>query len=117
MRMLFCEHQALRFDSFQLQEGVRGLFRGNGVNCMKVMPETAIKMFVFDMAKSALNSDPNLVSGPQRFVAGGFAGAVSQIVVYPLEVIKTRLNLSPASMYPPPPLPLPPASRRSGTAV
>ena len=109
-----CEHQSsvvylalclciaprtLWLSPFQLQDGTRGLFRGNGVNCMKVMPETAIKMFVFDRAKAALNNDPNLVSGPQRFLAGGFAGAVSQVIVYPLEVIKTRLNLSPASMY------------------
>jgi solute carrier family 25 phosphate transporter 23/24/25/41 len=66
---------------------------------MKVMPETAIKMFVFDIAKSTLSSDPNLISGPQRFIAGGFAGAVSQVMVYPLEVIKTRLSISPPSMY------------------
>ena len=63
------------------------------------MPETAIKMFVFDFAKSALNSDPNLISGPQRFIAGGFAGAVSQMIVYPLEAIKTRLSVSPSNMY------------------
>jgi solute carrier family 25 phosphate transporter 23/24/25/41 len=69
------------------------------VNCIKVMPETAVKMFVFDFAKSWANSDPNLVSGPQRFVAGGFAGAVSQVMVYPLEVIKTRLSVSPPSLY------------------
>jgi solute carrier family 25 phosphate transporter 23/24/25/41 len=66
---------------------------------MKIMPETAIKMFVFDFAKGALSSDPNLISGPQRFLAGGFAGAVSQVIVYPLEVIKTRLSISPPSMY------------------
>ena len=63
------------------------------------MPENAIKMFVFDFSKSVLSSDPNLISGPQRFVAGGFAGAVSQIVIYPLEAIKTRLSVSPANMY------------------
>lgn len=63
------------------------------------MPETAIKMFMFDVSKSAISSDPNLISGPQRFIAGGFAGAVSQIMVYPLEAIKTRLSVSPSSMY------------------
>lgn len=78
---------------------MRSLFRGNGVNCLKVMPETAVKMFVFDFAKSALSSDPNLISGPQRFIAGGLAGAVSQMIVYPLESIKTRLSVSPSSTY------------------
>ena len=81
------------------QEGIKSLFRGNGVNCLKIMPDTAVKMFIFDVSKSAMSSDPNLISGPQRFVAGGFAGAVSQIMVYPLEAIRTRLSVSPQSMY------------------
>lgn len=31
-----------------LKDGFKGYFKGNGINCMKKVPEIAIKFYVFD---------------------------------------------------------------------
>ena len=74
--------------------GWRAFWRGNGANVAKVVPETATKYVAFDALKSALASDPGNATVLERFAAGGMAGAAAQTVVYPLEIVKTRVSLS-----------------------
>lgn len=74
--------------------GYSQLWMGNGVNCLKIAPEVGIKLLSFDMFKNQLAQDPSNVTVQERFVAGGMAGVLSQITVYPFEVIKTRLSMS-----------------------
>ncbi|EEH58646.1 uncharacterized protein MICPUCDRAFT_14714 [Micromonas pusilla CCMP1545] len=75
--------------------GVRAFFRGNGANVLKVVPETAVKFAAFDLLKRTIATDPGNVTIAERFAAGGLAGVASQALVYPLEVIKTRLAVTP----------------------
>ena len=79
--------------------GARAFFQGNGANCVKVAPETAIKMGAFDTLKPLLASDPAAVTTLERFVAGGLAGALAQGTIYPLETVKTRLALAQPGQY------------------
>ena len=80
-----------------LQQGTAGaggiwqLWKGNGANCIKITPEMAIKLFTFDLIKNHTATDPDNVSVGERFVAGGLAGVTSQVSIYPMEVVKTRL--------------------------
>jgi solute carrier family 25 (mitochondrial phosphate transporter), member 23/24/25/41 len=62
--------------------GVRGFFQGNGLNCAKILPESAAKFFVYEHIKRALasGSPSNELSIGQRFVAGSVAGALSQVI-------------------------------------
>jgi len=75
--------------------GVRALWMGNGVNCVKIAPEMALKLYSFDVFKSALanneDDDPSHVSRRVRFVAGGCAGALSECFIYPIDVLLTRM--------------------------
>jgi len=75
--------------------GLKGLWRGNGVSVMKIIPESAIKFWAYEQAKMliASNNRTGQISGAERFVAGSIAGAISQTAVYPLEVLKTRMAL------------------------
>jgi solute carrier family 25 phosphate transporter 23/24/25/41 len=72
--------------------GLRGFWRGNFINCLKVVPESALKFFAFESLKpiftSRLHHELQL---HERLVAGSFAGMVANACVYPLETIKTRL--------------------------
>lgn len=78
--------------------GVRAFWQGNGANVLKVMPESAIKFYVYDQIKVAkLTGD--LLPVSERLFAGCIAGAVSQLVVYPLDVTKTRLALASVGTY------------------
>jgi solute carrier family 25 phosphate transporter 23/24/25/41 len=81
-----------------LDGGVRTFWRGNGMNCVKIIPESAIKFYVFEKAKrwvaEVQGLDPNdsdSIGIGGRFVAGGIGGLVSQFSIYPIETIKTRL--------------------------
>ena len=68
--------------------GVRGLWRGNGINVLKIAPESAIKFGAYDTLKRMVrgNADRELKIY-ERFVCGSLAGGISQTVIYPLEVI------------------------------
>lgn len=68
--------------------GIRGFFVGNGLNVIKIVPESAIKFWAFESAKSILAKatdaeDKNSISVGARFIAGGMAGLCSQFTIYP----------------------------------
>ncbi|CAI5960438.1 unnamed protein product [Closterium sp. NIES-64] len=82
--------------------GVGAFFKGNGINVVKVAPESAIKFYAYELLKRAI-SPPAAAGGAgageksgetavTRLVAGGMAGAVAQTAVYPLDLVKTRLQ-------------------------
>ncbi len=73
--------------------GIRSLFAGNGLNVVKVMPESAIKFGAYEASKRALariegHNDPKHLHAASQFLAGGLGGVVSQCVVYPLDTLK-----------------------------
>ncbi|KAG0213779.1 hypothetical protein BGX31_001213, partial [Mortierella sp. GBA43] len=95
------------------QGGVKTFFRGNGLNIIKIAPESAIKFYTYETSKSFIvHHLPSLCIQPHhpnghaakaqhrdiatsgRFLAGGIAGLVSQFSIYPLETIKTRMMSS-----------------------
>ncbi|KAL8275146.1 hypothetical protein Esti_000896 [Eimeria stiedai] len=108
--------------------GWQGFFRGNLTNCLKVVPETAIKFYTYDLCKHALarrkqqqllqqqqqqlqqqqmqtqhqmllQQEPHLQLR-ERFVCGAAAGLCAQLLIYPMELVKTRLAAySPGCMY------------------
>ncbi|GAQ86007.1 mitochondrial substrate carrier family protein [Klebsormidium nitens] len=86
------------FSNILANEGWRGLFRGNGVNVLRVAPSKAIELFAFDTVKRILTpkdgSSANLPAGlPVATVAGASAGLASTLCTYPLELLKTRLTI------------------------
>ena len=77
--------------------GVRSLFAGNGLNVVKVMPESAIKFGAYEASKRALakfegHNDPKNLHPTSQFLAGGAGGVVSQCVVYPLDTLKLYVH-------------------------
>ena len=79
--------------------GFAAFFRGNSVNVLKIAPETSIKFVAFDQLKGSLAVDRDSVTLSERFVAGGCAGALAQVAIYPLEICKTRMALSAAGVH------------------
>lgn len=75
--------------------GVRSLWRGNGINVMKIAPESAIKFMAYEKLKQYIKSgSPTRDLGMyERFVAGSIAGCISQTTIYPLEVSLNRFSL------------------------
>ncbi|GAA52978.1 calcium-binding mitochondrial carrier protein SCaMC-1 [Clonorchis sinensis] len=89
---------------YMLREGgPLSLWRGNGINILKIAPETALKYGTYEHYKRLLtNADAScgwftdLFDGRPplaKFVAGSMAGLTAQTIIYPLEVLKTRMCL------------------------
>lgn len=82
-------------------EGFKGMFKGNGANCLKVAPSRGTQFLVYEFMKRqfvllgwAAGATASLNAG-SRLLAGGIAGMVAASIVYPLEVVKTMLTLYP----------------------
>ncbi|XP_069961112.1 mitochondrial adenyl nucleotide antiporter SLC25A25 isoform X1 [Cherax quadricarinatus] len=89
---------------YMLKEGgVTSLWRGNGINVLKIAPESALKFAAYEQGKRMVlqfgGSRERELSIYERFVAGSFAGGFSQTAIYPLEVLKTRLALRKTGQY------------------
>ncbi|KAM6573076.1 hypothetical protein CsatA_017156 [Cannabis sativa] len=75
-----------------------GFFRGNGLNVLKVAPESAIKFYTYETIKGIIakahggEEDKAQLSTVDRLFAGGVAGAVAQTAIYPMDLVKTRLQ-------------------------
>lgn len=81
--------------------GLTGMWRGNGINVIKIAPESAIKFAAYEQCKRLILGEQRdtPLAIHERFLAGATAGAVSQTVIYPLEVLKTRLALRRTGQY------------------
>lgn len=78
---------------------LRAFFRGNGTNVCKQIPEMGIKLCIADQARLGFAASGSHPTVSQRLIIGGCAGAVAQAVVYPLEVVQTRMAVSRGGPY------------------
>ena len=95
------------------EEGVLGLWRGNAVTALKVVPCNALQFAIFHQMKDAFKrrrerresrererlndgassspSTPLGLSLPERLASGSVAGAISTAVCYPLDTLKSQM--------------------------
>ncbi|XP_053623910.2 calcium-binding mitochondrial carrier protein SCaMC-2 isoform X3 [Plodia interpunctella] len=95
------ENMSKCFKRMIKEGGITGLWRGNGINIIKIAPESAIKFAAYEQVKKLIKGEKRNqpLAIHERFVAGATAGAFSQTVIYPLEVLKTRLALRKTGQY------------------
>ncbi|XP_041431168.1 calcium-binding mitochondrial carrier protein SCaMC-2 isoform X4 [Xenopus laevis] len=79
--------------------GFRSLWRGNGINVIKIAPESAIKFMAYEQMKRIIGSDQETLGIHERLVAGSLAGVIAQSSIYPMEVLKTRMALRKTGQY------------------
>ncbi|KAG7236418.1 hypothetical protein INR49_000966, partial [Caranx melampygus] len=81
--------------------GVSSLWRGNGINVLKIAPESAIKFMAYEQIKWVIrgSKEGGSLRVQERFIAGSLAGATAQTIIYPMEVLKTRLTLRKTGQY------------------
>lgn len=86
---------------YMLREGgLRSMWRGNGINVLKIAPESALKFAAYEKIKRLIRGDDKRqMTIGERFLAGAAAGGISQTVIYPMEVLKTRLALRKTGQY------------------
>uniref|UniRef100_A0A673IWP2 Calcium-binding mitochondrial carrier protein SCaMC-2-A n=1 Tax=Sinocyclocheilus rhinocerous TaxID=307959 RepID=A0A673IWP2_9TELE len=72
--------------------GMRSLWRGNGINVIKIAPETALKFMAYEQIKRLMGSSRETLGITERFVAGSLAGVIAQSTIYPMELLFPLLS-------------------------
>ena len=82
------------------EEGVRGYFKGNGANVVRVIPVYALKFAFNDTFKNLFRtSTKSKLSFAELMMSGTLAGLFQQCVTYPLETVRTRLTMGALSTH------------------
>uniref|UniRef100_A0A671FAF5 Solute carrier family 25 member 23 n=2 Tax=Rhinolophus ferrumequinum TaxID=59479 RepID=A0A671FAF5_RHIFE len=68
--------------------GFRSLWRGNGINVLKIAPEYAIKFSVFEQCKNYFCGAHGSPPFQERLIAGSLAVATSQTLINPMEMLR-----------------------------
>ncbi|KAI1466059.1 mitochondrial carrier [Daldinia caldariorum] len=81
------------------EEGWRGFMAGNGTNCIRIVPYSAVQFGSYNLYKRHFfEKYPNAPLSPlQRLLCGGIAGITSVFFTYPLDIVRTRLSIQSAS--------------------
>lgn len=83
-----------------LEEGVPGLLRGNGLNCIRIFPYSAVQFLVYEFCKKQwFQQNPDtVVLNWHRLVSGALCGGCSVLATYPLDLVRTRLSIQTANL-------------------
>ncbi|QIW95011.1 hypothetical protein AMS68_000529 [Peltaster fructicola] len=80
------------------EEGWRGLMAGNGTNCVRIVPYSAVQFGSYNIYKKFFETTPGAPLTPlMRLCCGALAGITSVTFTYPLDIVRTRLSIQTAS--------------------
>jgi hypothetical protein len=74
------------------KEGIRYLWKGNGINCIRLAPQYSINFAVFNYAKNNIYKDVEN-ENYKNLYSGIIAGSSAVFCIYPFETIRTRFSL------------------------
>ncbi|KAI9496615.1 mitochondrial carrier domain-containing protein [Zychaea mexicana] len=81
------------------EEGLMGYMRGNGTNVIRIIPYSASQFAAYEWCKKLLMEPGKTeLDTPRRLTAGGFAGVISVVCTYPLDMVRTRLSVLSATL-------------------
>ena len=73
------------------REGYFSMWRGNGISCIKIFPENAIRFLLFEYLCNSKRINFSQNGFVNKLISGGLTGIAVQSLMYPVEVIKTRV--------------------------
>lgn len=81
------------------EEGWRGYFRGNMLNCIRIVPYSAVQFTTYEQLKKLFTMKGTRELGtPERLTCGALAGITSVCTTYPLDLIRARVSIATASL-------------------
>ncbi|PWZ01525.1 mitochondrial carrier [Testicularia cyperi] len=83
------------------EEGFAGFMRGNGINCLRIAPYSAVQFTTYEMCKTWLkeHSPTGELDVISKLTAGAIAGIASVVSTYPLDLVRSRISIASANMY------------------
>ncbi|CDO78167.1 hypothetical protein BN946_scf184467.g6 [Trametes cinnabarina] len=81
------------------EEGFKGFMRGNGINCLRIIPYSAVQFTTYEQLKKWFTGyGGRPLDTPTRLCAGALAGITSVCTTYPLDLVRSRLSIATASI-------------------
>lgn len=80
-------------------EGMRGMMKGNWTNCVRIIPNSAMKFFTYEQLTRVIADHQRETTGSGqltpvlRLLAGAGAGIVAMSATYPLDMVRGRLTV------------------------
>lgn len=94
------------FAGIYRQQGFLGYWRGNGLNVLRIIPNSAIKFSTYDHYKKIAfpegeqkYRDNRKEKYLRKMVCGGLSGVTTLIPVYPLDLARTKLSADTQGRY------------------
>lgn len=84
-------HYSKEIRTILKEEGIRGLYKGFMINAMRDIPSFAVYFGTYEYYKYFFKQNLNSDSIGIKALCGGLAGMSSWVVIYPLDIIKTRI--------------------------
>ena len=82
------------------EEGFAGFMRGNGINCLRIAPYSAVQFTTYELCKNYLrNEATGELDVVRKLTAGAIAGIASVVSTYPLDLVRSRISIASANMY------------------
>ncbi|KAJ7594581.1 mitochondrial carrier domain-containing protein [Mycena floridula] len=81
------------------EEGFKGYMRGNGINCLRIVPYSAVQFTTYEQLKKFFTQNGSTeLNTPKRLASGALAGITSVCSTYPLDLVRARLSIATASI-------------------
>jgi len=81
------------------EEGFKGFMRGNGINCLRIVPYSAVQFTTYEQLKKWFTRHGSKeLDTPKRLASGALAGITSVCSTYPLDLVRSRLSIATASV-------------------
>ena len=74
------------------KDGITKFWKGNMINCMRIMPHTGIQFSSYNLYKKILNIENNQITFYQRLLLGSLAGMSAALVTHPIDIIRIRIQ-------------------------
>lgn len=74
------------------KEGFLSLWKGNVINCSRIIPYSGLQFATYDLCKSVVHQQDVTIT--QRLACGSVAGAVAATVTHPMDVVRHRLLMN-----------------------
>lgn len=80
-------------------DGMRGMFKGNGTNCVRIIPNSAVKFLTYEQLSRRIslymidNGGDGQMTPGLRLAAGAGAGIIGMSATYPLDTVRGRLTV------------------------
>ncbi|SPO32284.1 related to mitochondrial carrier protein [Ustilago trichophora] len=82
------------------EEGFAGFMRGNGINCLRIAPYSAVQFTTYELCKTWLRDEnTGELDVVRKLTAGAVAGIASVVSTYPLDLVRSRISIASANMY------------------